>query len=278
MCDWILLGFALFPFAATYGQVPELDRLVGKDLWKEPGADLRRLNQMLGEIPKGAMMQPVPWHVWKTSSEGPTRYVVLLGEPPFGVPAGSSASVQLLDTTGKGIGAWSFQTGWRNVFVGASLESSDGLGSDVLVIETAPVINGRDIVREYFSIGNERVRLIRLQDSKNRAVQNEYVFPNFEIGVIPDAQSVEQFARLLESTDKADVLSVLVFLSGRHLAEPRRAFVPESQESKYAALFQEVIGDSRIHTLIERLTTSDDEWIKQAAKLAARGPRERLLQ
>jgi hypothetical protein len=126
-------------------------------------------------------------------------------------------------------------------------------------------------------VGHDRLRLVRLEDSKGEGVQNEYVYPNYEIGLPPDAKNTNEFANLLESSDEADVLSALVFLGGQHLDEPLRRLLPGPHESKYAALFQEVIGDPRIHALIERLTTSDNEWIAQAAKLATRAPRDRPL-
>jgi hypothetical protein len=62
----LLMGVAL------HAQVPELDRLLGKDLWKEQAKNLQRLNQMLGEIPPALDSTPQPWHVWKTSHEGRT--------------------------------------------------------------------------------------------------------------------------------------------------------------------------------------------------------------
>jgi len=49
-------------------------------------------------------------------------------------------------------------------------------------------------------------------------------------------------------------------------------------ESKYAGLFRELIDSERIHELIERLSNSDNEWVRQAAPLAARGTGERSIQ
>jgi hypothetical protein len=82
---------------------------------------------------------------------------------------------------------------------------------------------------------------------------------------------------LLESRDRADVLSALTFLGGRHLAEAQRQFVPETQESKYAALFTRLLASRRIAELIHHLRDSGDKWVSEAAALAARGPRERPL-
>jgi len=56
---------------------------------------------------------------------------------------------------------------------------------------------------------------------------------------------------------------------------PDRDFGVGPHESQYAGLFQKLVGDPGIHDLIERLGKSDNEWIRQAAQLAARGPRDR---
>jgi hypothetical protein len=146
------------------------------------------------------------------------------------------------------------------------------------VVRTAPVINGRDVAKEYFSFGDDRLRVVRLEDSKGAAVQNDYIFQNSEIGIVPSAQTVQDWAGLLRSEDKADVLSALVFLGGRHLDEQERMALPEPHESKYAALFQELLADVTIRGLIAQLGTSRDPWIRDAAILASRGPRQRRIQ
>jgi hypothetical protein len=150
--------------------------------------------------------------------------------------------------------------------------------SDVIVLKTARVVNGPNITREYFALSNDRLRFVRMENDKGIAVQNEYIFPNQEIGIVPAINTVDEWASLLESKDKADVLSALVFLGGRHLTEPERHFASEPQGSKWAGLFQQLVGSPLIRGLITRLSNSDDQWVRQAALLATRGPRERLFQ
>lgn len=247
--------------------------LLGRDLWKQPPtkAELAHLQGLVQPIPAGFMRELSPWHIWKLR----TLYVVLLGQNLAMIPGGTSACIQLFDAGLTRIGSWSFQTGWRNLLIDASLESSPQVGADLLVLRTSPVINGRDIAKEYFALGNDRLRVIRLEDSKGAAVQNDYVFPNYEIGVIPSARSVEDWTRLLQSKDKSDVLSALVFLGGRHLDEKERMTLPEPHESSYAALFQQLVDTPSIHDSITELTKSDNPWIREAAILAGRGPRQR---
>jgi hypothetical protein len=139
---WLIRRFTLV-FCALVGvfgqpasiraQTTELDRFVGRDLWKNrlPASEQARLNGVVGRVPKGVMMEPEPWHVWKTSRNGLGRYIVLLGEPEMIVPGGSSACVLLFDGASKRISSWCFQTGWRISLDSASFEFSTDLASDV---------------------------------------------------------------------------------------------------------------------------------------------------
>ena len=83
---------------------------------------------------------------------------------------------------------------------------------------------------------------------------------------------------LLDSKDNVSVLAALTFLGGWHLAEPRRKFAPEPQASKYSDLFHQLISNAEVRERIKRLADSENEWVKQAAVSATRGPRERLWQ
>jgi hypothetical protein len=106
--------------------------------------------------------------------------------------------------------------GLSDFVLNASVVASADLGSELIVLEAAPAAVGFDIAKEYFAVGDDRLRLVRLENSKGEATQNQYPVPSWEIGVVPDAKNVDQFAELLESSDKADVLSALVFLGGSH--------------------------------------------------------------
>jgi hypothetical protein len=183
----------------------------------------------------------------------------------------------LFEAGGRNVISQCFQTGWRNVLVAASFDYSTSLASDVVVLHTVAVINGRPIAKEYFAVSQDRILLVRLENDKSEIVQNEYVYPNYEIGLLPDAKTIAQWGDLLQSKDVADVLSALTFLGGRHLREPSRNFDGEPRESKYAEMFQRLLDNPRIREMIAHLGVSDNEWVRQAAALAARGPRERPL-
>lgn len=200
--------------ASIHAQTSELDRFVGRDLWKDrlPKSEQSRLDRVVGKVPKGDIMEPTPWHVWKTNHNGVTRYIVLLGEPEMIVPGGSSACVLLFDAASKRINNWCFQTGWRMTLDSASFEFSTDLGSDLIVLHMVRFINGRNVAKEYFAIISDRVQFVRMENDQGVAVQNEYVFPNFEIGIVPAGNTEDEWVGMLKSADKASVLSALVFL------------------------------------------------------------------
>jgi hypothetical protein len=275
---WALIGPLGLSVSIT-GQTAELDRFVGTDFSKGgfSASDWADLKRIIGKVPKGLMMEPGPWHVWKASGNGPSRYIVLLVESEVLIPGGSSACVLLFDGASKRLNSWCFQTGWRMTPDNASLTFSNDLATDLIVLHMGRFINGRDVAKEYFALGNDRLRLVRMENEKGEAVQNEYVFPNYEIGIIPAGETEGEWANMLGSADKAEVLSALVFLGGRHVTEAERHFAPGPAESKYGGLFQQLLSSPRIRELIERLSHSDNEWVREEASLAMRGPRERSL-
>ena len=124
-----------------------------------------------------------------------------------------------------------FQAGWRIALVSASIEYSHDLATDLVVLHTIPVINGLNVAKEYFAISNDQIRVIRIENDKGKLTQNEYIFANYEIGVGPTANNVDEWERLLKSKDKSDVLSALVFLGGRHIDGPDQDFGPGPHES-----------------------------------------------
>jgi hypothetical protein len=260
-------------------QVTGLDAFLGRDLWKPPFDWNRRVAALLGEercqsrfFASNRAMPP--WHIWETSIDGQTRYVVLSADQMMSIPGGSSACVQLFDGSGKQIAEWSFHTGWRTDLVDAELKHSPHTGSLVLSLKTTPVMNGGwQIGYEYFALRNDHVALIRIETATGEPLQNEYVHANQEIGLVPEAHTLEDWAKMLESNDDIEMLSALVFLGGRHIAPADDPDAPG--RSQYAELFEQLLTNPRIREAIERLAKSDDEWVRQAATLASRGPRDR---
>jgi hypothetical protein len=264
--------------ATVHAQNTRLESFVGKDLRNDLNAQ-KKLMGILGTSESGDSGDTAPWYVWKTNQNGRTRYAVLLVQPEFIIPGGSTACIVLFGPTARRIASWCFQTGWRMTPANASLESPTEVGSDLIVIDMTRFINGRDVTKEYFTISNDQLRLVRLENHQGEAVQNDYVFSNSEIGLAPSATSFDEWVDMLESGDNAVVLSALTFLGGQHFSEPiRRGLSNEPQQSRYADLFQKLQDSPRIREIIGSLTKSDNAWVRQAAALAARELRERQAQ
>jgi hypothetical protein len=240
---------------AAHAQPTKLDRFIGKDLREDP-SEQQSLENIIGVAHD--IFGPTPWDVWKTNRNGRTRYIVLLVQSEMSIPGDSSACILLFDAGATKIGNWCFPTGHRITPASASIEFSNEAGSDLIVITMQRLINGRDVAREYFGLNDDRPRLVRLENDNGEAARNDYVSSSSEIGPVPDAITVEEWASMLESEDKTVLLSALTVL-GEWRAER----------------FHEVLGSARIRELIKDLAESENSWVWQAAEIIAGGPRER---
>lgn len=148
----------------------------------ESGA--RRVEEIAGKAPKGSIFGPSPWYVWKVLQNDKARYVVLSIGREVIVPGNSTAVVQVLDAAAKPIASWPFQAGYRMTPASASIHFSPETGSDLIAIEMTRYING---------FTGDQLLLVRIENGAHQAVQNEYVFPNTEIGIIPTAKTVQEW-------------------------------------------------------------------------------------
>lgn len=186
------------------------------------------------------------------------------------VPGGSKACVRAISSRGVSTSTSCFETGWRLRPDSVAIERYSALLGDVVVLQMARNINGRDIKKEYFAIRGDRVQLIRLEDSSGQAVANSYRAANLEIGIRPRASTLEEWVELLDSSDRVDVLSALVFLGGEHLTkQDYDALPPDFRPEIQDSLFVRLIKQSEIRERILFLSRSSDKWIQQAASLAA---------
>jgi hypothetical protein len=275
MTQSIRLGLLVILVSPAIAQTTCLDRFVGSSHHSPSDSDC--LRELLGRYRKGELPRLFPHKVWRVVLDGQSRFVVFSGKHLNQVPDYSVGAVDLFNARAEKLRSWTFQTGWRIFLKGAAWEHSLTLGADTLVLQLEPVINGRNIRKVYFSLGNDRLRLLRMENDQGKLVQNEYVYPNFEIGIAPEAKSVEEYLALLTSENKGDILSALTFLGGRHIDESHRPSADPPTQSKYAQIFKEVLADPRIQDRIQQLRSSENEWVRQAATLASRGPTERPM-
>lgn len=131
-----LLALALpLPAQATC-----LDRFVGSPSTYPSDSDC--LRELLGRYRKGELPRLFPQKVWRLVLDGQLRFVVFSGKHLQQIPDYSMAAVDLFNARAEKIRGWTFQTGWRLFLRGASLEHSQALAVDTLVLRLEPAING----------------------------------------------------------------------------------------------------------------------------------------
>ncbi|MEZ5401634.1 MAG: hypothetical protein R2729_18315 [Bryobacteraceae bacterium] len=142
------------------------------------------------------------------------------------------------------------------------------LATEAIEVRTAPVVNGRDIARQFYSIGADRLRLLRIENRAGALVRNHYAWSTYAVGVPPEASTAAELSALLASPDPSDILSALVFLAGFHEPEPG---APPRRHSP--ALFRDAMADLRVRIQIDTLTRHELPWIREAAAAATTGER-----
>jgi len=243
--------------------------MVGKSadqLAKEHGATLRSLrwgtNQ--GGFPEAAV------DVWTFKTpKSETRYAVFYAPTHYEVPGSSSASIFLLSPAGNEIGRWSFPIGWRSRMNSASTSFDESLKAQIVTVETAPLINGRDVAKQYFALVDDKFYFIRMEDSKGLLIRNNYLYPNHTLGGIAPAKDMAAWMSLLESSQLALRLAALTYLSGMHMNpdKPQTEILSESiDDAKTARAFTMANTAAK---RIEDYRHSQVPGLKEAADLAA---------
>ena len=207
-------------------------------------------------VPSHRLKPPVPpTYLWKPGIAQPQfTQIALHLKDIFSIPGGTHGGLQLLNAQGRQVKAWKFQLGWRNRLGQANLTYSIDYRADLLTINTTPVINGRDIAKIYFTLRDQQLHLIRIEDANGKLFPNHYAIPNYEIGVPPPLADVELN---LHSQHPDEVLSALILLGGTH--------IDADSISPYAAEIDRILANPAILQQIKTLTNSHNLWIREAA-------------
>lgn len=208
----------------------------------------------------------------KISNENNQKYYVLIGEEPLvTIPGDCGLYFQIFDSSGNHINSLSFKAGWRIDLKDIKIRYSSEIGREIVEVSSEPVINGRDIVKQFYALVGKEILLIRLENSKGQAVKNDYTAPNFTIGLNISGRSENYWENSLKSGDSANLLASLTWLNGIHInPEKLPAFykkVPHETISE-AKLALKVQNNKNIKLVIQNLSNSENNWIKEAANLA----------
>jgi hypothetical protein len=247
-------------------------KLLARFLPEEMTSPRARLNKLLRRIlpdefkPVGFGAGFQPWYLWELKTEAGSRYILFEGS--------SAAAIHFLDSSGRYNGGSRFSVGgWGLGFspgIGikdAALLHHELVSAPVIEIQTVPSWNSDKITRQLYGIFENRVALLRIEDSNGKAVANSY--GDALIGPMPPARTADAWEDLLHSPDRTRVLEALMWIGAWHWthAEPPSQAVSAEQ----VAMGRLVVAVRKRPTVQQRmgeLTTSANPWIREAAELA----------
>ena len=214
-----------------------------------------------------------PRNLWEFTKKGQESCLVLLEvRPGFVHPGWDDIRITLMNSSGKSQFDSTFTTANRCYLRKIEIERNAKDEFPIFILSTedgGPRRRGPDIKKQYFGKIHNRIDLIRLENSKQAACRNNYIYEHFRCGPPVPQQSVEEWHADLNSHDRLRILRVLTWLSGVH----RVAGMDEMGGIPWEPLRAiERVGELRalglVRLRIMELTESKDEWIRQAASLA----------
>jgi hypothetical protein len=254
-----------------------LTAFVDQDLRSLEDKSKGRLSDLLaGSLPERYQSKDAwafePWYLWRHEARNGRALLILFqGRHILMIPGQSYAAIHFLDPTGGHLSCAEFSTGWRIDLESAVFRHDEAFGGPVIEITTEPVINGRDIHRQVYGVFNDRVALLRLEDSEGSVVDNNYHNPNHTIGPDAPTRTADEWEESLRSSDVALVLESLTWLGGFH----RRDLTPASdnigvEDITAARLVAEIRQRPSVQKAITELLQSQNQWIRAAAIAAQR--------
>jgi hypothetical protein len=146
------------------------------------------------------------------------KFYLLIEELPLlTIPGNCGLRIYLFDLNGKQLKKLSFDSGWRISLTDINIRYSNKIGRELIEVGSEPVINGRDVAKQYYALIDRDILLIRLEDSRGQLVSNLYGAPNYTIGTNRTGLAAEERKSWLKSNDTAEILASLTWLSGKHL-------------------------------------------------------------
>lgn len=204
-----------------------------------------------------------------STSMSEQRYVLIEEQPLVYIPGESRLRVSVFDPEGQLLDSSEFGAGWRIMLFGIRFIQVKEAG-EVLEVKSSPSINGADVSTQYYAVVGDKMRLIRLEDSKKRLVQNNYRSPNHTIGFTEIGRSMPDWQQALFTKDEAAVLATLTWLGGLHLKvdEPTPGHLHENLSE--ASLVEAVRELTAVKKAVNAMKDTPNAWVREAARLAAK--------
>src|SRR4030095_17134789 len=94
------------------------------------------------------------------------------------IPGDSGLSVSVFAQDGTLIRSSVFQTGWRIIVTEIRVLYLQQISRMAIEVRSEPVINGRDVGKQFYALVNDDVLLISLEDKRRPPLRNSYGAPN----------------------------------------------------------------------------------------------------
>lgn len=210
-----------------------------------------------------------PSNVWEVPfPDGRSRVIVFEGHwGPIGIPGNCEARIHLFTGSGTWRKTAQFSTGWRL----AQEEASIALTREHGVLITLPMVdcmNGPDISRLCFAFLDEEAVLVRLERESGEATRNYYYAENWRIGPALPEQEEEAWEESLHSKSRVEVLRALIWLGGIHRDPGSGRDFSGSESPESVRLWERTRTRPRVKARLIDLRTSEDQWIRESARLA----------
>lgn len=203
-----------------------------------------------------------------TNDRGRENYLLIGESPLFSIPGNSGLWIKVFDTDGKLLNSMSFDTGWRIELKDIKVKYSKEIQREIIEVGSEPVINGRDVAKQFYALIGKEILLIRLEDSKGNAIRNVYGAPNYIIGLNRTKRSTNEWQSKLESNDKAEILSALSWLNGIHWNPAKQQTENFYEDINEAKTVEEIRTREIVKEKINKMLQSENIWLKDAARLA----------
>ncbi len=275
-------GVAL-PAAAQELPPAGLAEFVGKDLQRlDDIATLgfrNRYEKLTGErLPlKGDLNSTQPRWV-KPFASGPSQWAMVATNPGYSNPGFSDAKVDVFDKNWKRIATEGFLTGYRLHLRSVDVDEDNPLKQPVLVAKLIPTsdlfVEDRNAKiarekRQYYALAGERWVTVRFEKGQSQLVRTSYAGRVTVNGPQPPKRTKDEWITQLKSENAVEQLAALVWLSGRHLRSTDRRNENTFEESiEDSRLFESVRDADEMASLLNKLTMSENSWVRDAARLA----------
>ena len=240
-----------------------------RDLKLIDGPERTQLERAISALRRSRIQSLKPRLFSRVSTfSGEERYVLVEESPLVFIPGDSRLQISVFDLHGKLLDSSEFGAGWRIALSAFRFLQVKEAG-EVLEINSTPFINGADVRMQYYALINDKMRLIRLEDSNGKLHINHYGAPNHTIGFTEVGRSAEDWEKSLITKDEAQSLATLTWLGGFHFNADADVSGDWHEDLAEARLVEEVRKRPAVKKIVNSLKDANNPWLREAARSAA---------